>query len=122
MNTITPACGGAPRARWIRTAIACLGLSTLIAGGGLRQDELDCEQAVAHLKECCPDFVGATIACEFSDGCGTTDPALSIDESHCILALECAALVKSGICDKTRDLESPHTEDGDFVSHPPVCQ
>src|SRR5262249_2143923 len=106
---------------WIRAALACLGLSTLIAGGGLRQDELDCEEAVAHLQECCPNFAGATLACEYSDGCGVTEPALSIDESHCILARDCADVVASGLCEKTRDLESPHTEDGSLISHPPVC-
>src|SRR5205807_2031037 len=51
MTIDTPARTSAPLARWLRAGIACLGLSTLIAGGGLRQDELDCEQAVAHLQD-----------------------------------------------------------------------
>jgi hypothetical protein len=110
------------RSRWIRLALGALALSTLVAGGGLRQDELDCEQAVAHLQECCPDFGTATIACVSSRGCDVSEPALSIQESQCVIDRACADLVASGLCAATHDLESPHEDDtGTLVTHPPVC-
>src|SRR5262245_36529710 len=70
--------------RYLRPALAALGLSTLVAGGGLREDEIDCEQAAAHLEECCPGFhAGAVLRCEYDDGCGIILPDLSIDDSQC---------------------------------------
>ena len=94
--------------RYLRLALAALGLSTLMADGGLREDEIDCEQAVAHLQECCPGFARTeTLQCEYNDGCGTIDPALSIDQSLCILGESCAQIVSSGLCDRARNLPSP---------------
>ena len=94
--------------RWVMRAVAVLGLSTLIADGGLRQDELECEDAVAYLQGCCPDWAGATVACSYDSGCGSvTETALSIDESQCILAESCTQIVASGICDKVKNLASP---------------
>jgi hypothetical protein len=110
--------------RWTRRAVAVLGLSALVADGGLRQDELDCEEAVAYLQGCCPDFAGATVACAHDSGCGTTvETALSIDESQCIVAQSCNQIVASGICDKVKNLPSPTMDsiNGTSTSHPPVC-
>lgn len=111
------------RARWLRLLLGAAALSTLVAGGGLRQDELDCEEAVAHLQDCCPDFANATIACVASSGCTESDPALSIKESACVIARSCADVVATGLCESTHDLVSPHTDEkGNSVSHPVVCQ
>jgi len=123
MKTPFPAGPSAPaRSPWLRLALSAAALSTLVAGGGLRQDEIDCEQAVAHLQDCCPDFGTATIACVSSQGCDVSDPALSIAESQCILDRSCESLIASGLCAATHDLESRHQDDdGTLVSHPPVC-
>lgn len=110
--------------RWIRRSAAVLGLSILVAGGGLRQDELDCEQTVAYLQGCCPDSHTWTLACVSDRGCGvSTDPVFSIDESQCIQAMSCDEIFHSGICDKVRNLPSPtsNTWDDTSTSHPPVC-
>jgi hypothetical protein len=96
--------------RFLRLALAALGLSTLMADGGLREDEIDCEQAVAYLQQCCPEFSqNETLQCEYSDGCGVTQPALSIPESQCILGETCAQLVANGICTRALHLASPST-------------
>jgi hypothetical protein len=110
--------------RWIRRGTAVLGLTALIAGGGLRQDEIDCEQAVSFLQGCCPDWAGATVSCVQDTGCGTSvSPALSIDESQCILAESCAQVVQSGLCERVKNLVSPSVDTlaDASTSHPPVC-
>lgn len=67
--------------------------------GGLRQDELQCEEAVAKLLECCPDFRAEEIACNYSDGCGSTQyPALSIETSECIRDMDCETIVARSVC------------------------
>jgi hypothetical protein len=110
------------RYSWVRTVLAALGFTLLVAGGGLREDELECEQAVAKLQGCCPDYADAQIECHHSTICGLTEPALSIAESQCIAQLSCEEIVARDLCARTKDLESPHDDaDGGFVSHPPVC-
>lgn len=111
-------------ARWIRLAVGILGLSTLVADGGLTQDQLDCEEAVSYLQGCCPGFrQNETISCQTEEGCGTsTEPALSISESQCIVSLSCSDVVNQGICARVQNLSSPTTGDGTTTgSHPAVC-
>ncbi len=111
MNDTSPPHAGARR--WAMRVVAVLGLSTLVADGGLRQDEIDCEQAVAYLQGCCPDWAGATVACTYDSGCGsTTETALSIDQSQCILGESCSQIVATGICDRVKNLTSPTVDDG----------
>jgi hypothetical protein len=105
-----------------------LGVTALMADGGLRQDELDCEDAVAYLQGCCPDFAGATVACVHDTGCGSTrQTALSIEESQCILAESCDQIVASRLCERVKNLPSPTTDISTdnladtSTSHPPVC-
>ncbi|MFT3764260.1 MAG: hypothetical protein QM820_01870 [Minicystis sp.] len=115
--------GKPARYGWIRAVVAVLGLSTLVAGGGLREDELECEQAVAHLQSCCPGFETAQIRCVYSDTCSLTLPALSIAESECIMKRSCDEIIASKLCEATQDSESPHENfDGEFVAHALVCQ
>jgi len=96
--------------RAFQIALIVLGFSTLMADGGLREDEIDCEEAVSYLQQCCPHFKQTeTLQCEYSDGCGVTEPALSIDQSQCILGLSCQQIVANGICEKARNLASPST-------------
>jgi hypothetical protein len=111
--------------RWARRALCILGLSALVADGGLRQDELDCEEAVSYLQGCCPDFGGATVACVHDVGCQTgVETALSIEESQCILAESCDQVMATGLCEKVKNLPSPMVNGFDpsqATSHPPVC-
>jgi hypothetical protein len=109
---------------WVWRGALLLGPALLIAGG-LRQDELDCEQAVSYLQGCCPAFAGATVRCVAASGCGTSvSPALSIEESQCILAESCDQVIDSGLCERVKNLPSPTVDtfdDAGDVSHPLVC-
>lgn len=99
-----------------------LGIAVLFAcGDPLRQDELDCEEAVSVLEGCCPGFQSSELQCVYQapQGCGpTTYPAITEDESTCIRGESCSLLVSSGVCARaqqarayTQGNDSP-TEDG----------
>lgn len=75
----------------------------------LRQDEVECEEAVALLKECCPGFDAKIINCEFSPGSCTTDavyPTLSTADSECMLGKSCDALNADKTCQRVLDLNA----------------
>lgn len=66
---------------------------------GLREDDLQCEQAASHLEECCPGFDVTKLSCAFSSGCGDTRyTAFSIAESECIQDTDCKTLIANGVC------------------------
>jgi hypothetical protein len=75
-------------------------------GDALNQEELDCEEAVAHLEECCPGFDSSQIVCVHEQqGCilgSTTHPAIERDQTTCIRHESCNALVSSGVCDRAQ--------------------
>jgi hypothetical protein len=79
-------------------AFCCFG------AGGLREDEFDCEEAAAHLADCCPAFDAQKLNCEFAHGCESPDqhPGLSLAETRCIEAKSCSELVSSGVCERTK--------------------
>lgn len=110
-------------------ALAGLGLLSHVAGNSFREDELECEQAIAHLVDCCPDFPAGSVQCVYDEGCGTvTETALSVAESRCIERKSCDDVRASGLCEKVKGLPSPkYQEDGgarDPIQgiHAPVCQ
>jgi hypothetical protein len=71
-----------------------------------RVDELECEEATAHLANCCTGFVIPTTGyCTYFPGsvsCNGSTPeiqtALSEGESRCIRRASCAQIVSTGIC------------------------
>jgi hypothetical protein len=95
------------RLRWpllTATAIAVL----FACGAPLRQDELDCEEAVSVLASCCPGFQDSQLQCVYNAaGCsGTTYPALTMGDSSCIRSETCATLVSSGVCSRAQSARS----------------
>ena len=73
--------------------------TVLFACADLRQDELDCEEAVSVLEHCCPDFPATSVSCVYdSSGCSTVYPDIPIDESKCIRSESCESLVSTGVC------------------------
>jgi hypothetical protein len=77
------------------------GLCTLILllpraaapGPAIREAELECEEAVAHLAKCCTGFDPKKVNCEHItlQGCdGGLEPDLDADTSRAIRRLSCA--------------------------------
>jgi len=105
-----------------------------------RSDVMACEEAVARLDACCPDFDATKIDCGFhynrSSGCGVSsssskNPAFNVSESTCIKTSSCNALVGSGVCGRAQ-AATPYTQESSSGSsyssgsmhsstHPPVC-
>jgi hypothetical protein len=102
----------------LAAAIAAL----LACGAPLRKDELDCEEAVAHLADCCPGFVSSALACRYEDhGCGgVTHPALDIGEAACIRDERCAQLVSDRVCARAQQARAYTTGGEDAGSPPPA--
>lgn len=75
-----------------------------------RKDVIWCEEAVAHLEDCCGTAFDATqVECRHfymkDTGCGTTtvdtvDPAYRTDESKCIRELSCEAIRGAQVCER----------------------
>lgn len=92
-----------------------------------RQDVLLCEEAVAHLKDCCPglDDVYAE-SCEYrQDGCSEgKSVALSVSQSRCVRDKECGELVDQGICERAATVLVDGAEFVDASNGNPVqvCQ
>jgi hypothetical protein len=72
-----------------------------------REDVIWCEDAVARLERCCPNFDARRVECNFyysyNEGCGTAttrsiQPAYTKEESKCIRERSCEDLVGQGIC------------------------
>lgn len=70
-----------------------------VSCNGFREDEITCEQAVAHLIDCCPDtsFLGLTCEHINAKGCdqNATDeifPDLRIDQARCVREKSCDEL------------------------------
>lgn len=73
-----------------------------------REDVLSCEEAVAHLEECCPEFRPSNVECRYyfrrNESCvgpDTTtrlDPDINLRESRCIRDLTCDGLASRGLC------------------------
>jgi hypothetical protein len=108
-----------------------------------RADVIDCEESLAYLRSCCPGFDPTRVACHYYDqkttACGETTetsegPAISQQESDCILARACDSLVQDHVCERAQ-AATPYTSNtttntggGPSVpiaptssTHPPVC-
>lgn len=82
-------------------AVGATLVGLVVSCNGFREDEIECEQAVVHLRDCCPGFQ-ESVDCSFSEtrasNCsGTTvtshhDLELSLTKSRCIQRKSCAEL------------------------------
>jgi hypothetical protein len=91
---------------------------TFACGDALKQDELDCEEAVSSLEGCCPGFDAKQIQCISQQSCDSSQyPAISEEQSACIRAESCAQLVASGVCQRAQQAW-PVTNDGNYGSTP----
>jgi hypothetical protein len=95
------------RKAWSFVEVAALALAVyaLSSGApGFRESELACEEAFAHLEDCCPPDALENVDCAWRDqGCGeSVSPNLSVEESRCIRETSCEVLYKRGVCDNLR--------------------
>ena len=80
-------------------------------GNNFREDVIECEDALARLERCCPDFDAKPVLCNFSfdksTGCGSTvassvQPAFNTSESSCIRDTSCDDLVTKKVCERAQ--------------------
>jgi hypothetical protein len=110
---------------WMRRVlgltVGAVGFLTLSAE--VNPDELDCEQAVAHLAECCPDVRPSMFFCQHVSGCGSSQaPDFTADDSQCILALDCNGVQAQGLCKKVQHLAPMGTHAGGCLDTNASCQ
>lgn len=103
-------------------------LAFLVAGGvstgTFRRDEVECEETVAWLNDCCESFDPTAIRCWYHDGgCQGEDtlPSLSPEESECIRARSCAELREAQVCERVLERNQNLDEAGNPTSFDPVC-
>jgi hypothetical protein len=91
--------------RWARRTLLAFLLPPLVLGMGFDERTFECENAAAHLEECCPGFAAAPSLCPQAFGCGG-EPLfeLSNAESECIKGLDCGDVRSRGVCGKVSDL------------------
>jgi hypothetical protein len=82
----------------------------------LRQDEVECEEAVKYMMDCCPGFDRSAVQCVYADMCGISYPDLTPSESSCILDSSCSELLSNKICERvgkrSADAGNPETPSG----------
>jgi hypothetical protein len=87
------------RATWRRAAALGAVVFLVFACGGIDDNELNCEEALAHLFECCPGFEPRRFQCEVEETCSSRTPDLYDDASTCIRELPCDELRRRGQCE-----------------------
>jgi hypothetical protein len=94
-------------------------LSTFAVSPGFRRDELACEEAVAHLGECCPNLDTTQLNCTYDDACGTLRPDFDVNQSGCIREASCEEIRARGLCDlKAADGDASHAGDAGSLACP----
>jgi hypothetical protein len=105
---------------WRRGFTLSLFVGGLLSSGacGIREDEFDCENAVARLAQCCPGFDATSVDCTYSPGCGNAYPALDPSQSNCILQSSCDSLRNAGVCEAAANLTQGSATE---LTTPMVC-
>ena len=73
----------------------------------IRGDEIQCENAVVRLLDCCPTFPQIEGYCDYSEGCGVYYPTISESDARCIARSSCEDLVANGVCDRAATAPRP---------------
>jgi hypothetical protein len=90
-------------------------VSAGLLAGALDREELECEEAIAHLKDCCEPLETDNIC-----GAGCDALTLSLEESGCIEERGCDELRAAGVCERVSALSiAGAPEEGAFRA--PVC-
>jgi hypothetical protein len=73
-------------------------LCSFTVGPGFREDEISCEEAVAHLDDCCPGFDETRLNCTYDTDCAGAKPDLEVTESRCIREASCDEIRARNLC------------------------
>ena len=84
----------------IRTGLAAAAF-VAFATGAIDERTLECEQAMAHLGDCCPKL-HVPAAC----GGGCSNVTLRLEESSCIQDRSCGELLDTGVCDRVEEISA----------------
>ena len=85
-----------------------------VSCNGFREDEIECEQAIVHLRDCGPGFNASMVDCSYEDdvvSCedrhvkSSTYPALSLDDSRCLQQRTCRDLIDNGACTRAQSAQ-----------------
>lgn len=121
-----------PTAALVLTVVVVAALSCASEGDEpFREDVVLCEEALAHVRTCCPGFDGTRLECTFraEHGCGSfARIAFSKSESNCIRDTSCEDIVRMGICSRAQEAHTwvdasvpvPASEIG-VARRPAVC-
>jgi hypothetical protein len=80
-----------------------------------REDVFACEEAIAHIASCCPQFAPEQARCvyrrERTGSCGVytdheEDPGVAPDEAECLLDLDCGTMRERGVCERALSIRS----------------
>jgi hypothetical protein len=117
-----------PRTRrskvWSSGVTVAFLVAVTLGCSGIGEDELECEEAVVQLQDCCPGFTGSHVHCTYEAGCehaAQRDPDLSLGQSACIRKETCSELRASGVC--ARALANLPADYGpeEGVTQPEIC-
>lgn len=80
---------------------------------GLREDEVQCEEALAHIRACCGSAYRSNLSCSYVDEGDCNAPLLpdlSVQESRVLENDGCSAIIDAGYCDEQFDHTPPDDE------------
>lgn len=91
----------------------------------IQHDETECQEASAHLEDCCRGFDARNVQCATgtSGGCGSSVPAqtfpatFAVSDSECILDSSCGDLVAKGVCARAIARTAPILDSGADAGH-----
>jgi hypothetical protein len=71
----------------------------MLACGSVDEDELVCEDAVAHLSDCCPGLDPVRFSCQGDTACGGDGvPSITARAGDCVRSRSCSELITAGVC------------------------
>ncbi len=97
----------APSLSRFRLRLLLLAIASQTLTCGATQSEIQCEEGVSRLARCCPGFNPSRVGCELGEACSGIYPRLSVVESHCIQALDCAQLRENNVCGRILGAPGP---------------
>lgn len=106
--------------------LAWLAISVFGFSNGIHEDDLACEQAAAHLIECCDNLSPSDFACDSAAGCNSDRLSfVDVGDSECIQDRPCSDLRARGFCDASKYQVPAESDDSTIdsdVLREPVCR